>query len=61
MDLAWTSRWHPAPPALSRVLAGVWSVHAGRGAELRARVLPDGSTCLVFQREGTVLRSQDAE
>jgi AraC-like DNA-binding protein len=60
MKLDWTSRWYPAPHTLSGVLAGIWSVHAGRNVELAARVLPDGSTCLVFQREGTVLHSADA-
>jgi len=53
------STWHPAPSALAGVLAGIWSVHAARDADLSARVLPDGTTCLAFQRYGTVLRSCD--
>ncbi len=53
------STWHPAPSSLAGVLAGTWSVHAARDADLAARVLPDGTTCLVFQRGGTVLRSCD--
>lgn len=57
MDLNWKSQWYPAPPALEGVLAGIWSVHAAPAAELAARVLPDGSTCLTFQRDQTILRA----
>ena len=53
------SIWYPAPSSLADVLAGIWSVHAAREAELSARVLPDGTTCLAFQRDETVLRSCD--
>ncbi|MBT8483992.1 MAG: AraC family transcriptional regulator [Phycisphaerales bacterium] len=53
------SHWHPAPRPLAGILAGIWSVHASREATLSARVLPDGTSCVVFQRDGTVLRSFD--
>ena len=53
------SNWYPAPSSLTGILNGIWSVHAAREAELSARVLPDGTTCLAFQRDGTVLRSCD--
>jgi len=34
-------------------------VHSAREEDLSARVLPDGATSLVFQRDGSVLRSAD--
>ncbi len=55
------SVWRPAPKPLSGVLAGIWSVRAGDEADLSARVLPDGSTFLVFHRDGATLRSRDVE
>ncbi len=54
----WQSAWYPAPSRLTGILAGIWSVDAA-ATDLTARVLPDGSTCLVFQRVGSVLRSCD--
>jgi hypothetical protein len=59
MSTAWQASWHPARPALDGVLAGTWTVHAGRADALAARVLPVGSTCLALQRDGAVLRSGD--
>ncbi|MEM9302651.1 MAG: helix-turn-helix domain-containing protein [Pseudomonadota bacterium] len=56
-QIDWQSRWCPAPSALSSVLAGVWSVRAGHGEPLSARVLPDASSCIVFGRDGAVLRT----
>lgn len=53
------STWHPAPHDLANVLAGIWAVRAACDTDLSARVLPDGTTCLAFQRDGTVLRSCD--
>jgi len=53
------STWHPAPGSLAGVLAGIWSVHAAEDGDLSARVLPDGTSCLVFQRGGSELRSCD--
>ena len=53
------SFWHPAPKSLEGVIDGIWSVSAPSGGDLAARVLPDTTTCLVFQRDGTVLRTND--
>ncbi len=53
------SNWYPAPNVLTGILAGIWSVHSPADRDLLARVLPDGTTYLVFQRDGTVLRSSD--
>ncbi len=55
----WNSEWYPAPTTLNAVLAGIWSVQADQTEDLAARVLPDGTTCMVFQRDGTELRSCD--
>lgn len=59
MSSGMLSNWYPASNPLAGVLAGIWSVHASRDADLSARVLPDGSTCLVFQRDGRVLHSSE--
>ncbi|MEM7230048.1 MAG: helix-turn-helix domain-containing protein [Planctomycetota bacterium] len=51
------STWHPAPSSLAGILAGIWSVHADQHTDLAARVLPDNSTSLVFQRVHAALVS----
>lgn len=53
------SIWHPAPSALQGVLVGVWCVRTADDADLSARVLPDGTSCAVFRRDGTMLRTAD--
>lgn len=59
MKTNWSSSWYPAPAALEGFLAGIWSVRAADQTDLAARVLPDGSTSLVFRRDGTLLRTGD--
>jgi AraC-like DNA-binding protein len=59
MTSNWHSNWYPASGPLAQVAAGVWSVHSASDAELAARVLPDGSTSVVFRSDGAVLRSSD--
>lgn len=53
------SNWYPAPESLQSVLAGIWTIQTGSSEELRAKVLPDGTPYLVFQRGETRLLSSD--
>jgi len=53
------SNWHPASSSLTGIVGGIWAVQASSAANLSARVLPDGATCLVFKRDGAELCSCD--
>lgn len=55
----WQSRWYPASGRLTGILEGVWAVAADGRHDLIARVVPDNSVCLVFQRRDTELKTCD--
>lgn len=52
------SSWHPAPRYLQSVLNGIWTVRSN-GTQVQAKVLPDATPYLVFQRDGSRLFSSD--
>ncbi|MEM9413100.1 MAG: DUF6597 domain-containing transcriptional factor, partial [Planctomycetota bacterium] len=52
------ANWHPAPKHLQSVLSGIWTLESD-SASLAAKVLPDGTPYVVFQRDGTRLASTD--
>ena len=56
--MTWFSKWYPAKSDLSSVLKGIWSVHSSQQRELAARILPNGTTCLVLLRDTTSLITQ---
>ncbi|MEM6469812.1 MAG: DUF6597 domain-containing transcriptional factor, partial [Planctomycetota bacterium] len=53
------SSWYKAPGHLEGILRGIWTIKTDKSEDLDARVLPDATPYLVFQRDGTKLTSTD--
>ncbi|MEO1529699.1 MAG: helix-turn-helix domain-containing protein [Planctomycetota bacterium] len=50
--------WHPASQQLEHVLKGIWTIESN-DKSVQAKVLPDATPYLVFQRDGSRLISSD--
>ncbi|MEM8668037.1 MAG: helix-turn-helix domain-containing protein [Planctomycetota bacterium] len=51
--------WHAAPDRLKSLLSGIWTIETDAATDLSATVLPDGTPYIVFQKDGTRLKSSD--